>query len=80
MQLLEPVSSIQRWSLDPAIVHLNHGSYGGCPRAVTLTAAAWRARLEAAPMRFMVLDWQTEIDRARDSLAAFLHAPADRLV
>jgi isopenicillin-N epimerase len=80
VQLTEPVSSLQRWSLDPAIVHLNHGSYGGCPDAVTLTAHAWRARLEAAPMKFMVLDWQTELDRARARLAAFVHAPAERLV
>jgi isopenicillin-N epimerase len=80
VQLTEPVSSIKRWSLDPTIVHLNHGSYGGCPHAVTLTATAWRARLEAAPMTFMVLDWQTELDRARASLAAFVHAPAERLV
>ena len=80
MQLSVPVSSIKRWSLDPTIIHLNHGSYGGCPHAVTLTATAWRARLEAAPMRFMVLDWQTELDRARHSLAEFVHAPAERLV
>jgi len=80
VQLSVPVSSIKRWSLDPTVVHLNHGSYGGCPHAVTLTATAWRARLEAAPMRFMVLDWQTELDRARNSLAEFIHAPAERLV
>ena len=78
--LLEPVSPLSRWSLDPAIVHLNHGSYGGCPRAVTQAATAWRDRLEAAPMRFMVLEWQAELDRARASLAAFVHTPADRLV
>lgn len=80
MQLDAPVSPPKRWSLDPEIVHLNHGSYGGCPYAVTLTATAWRARLEAAPMRFMVLDWQIELDRARRSLAEFVHAPAERLV
>jgi isopenicillin-N epimerase len=80
VKLTEPVSSIKRWSLDPAIVHLNHGSYGGCPHAVTEAAAAWRARLEAAPMRFMVLDWQNELDRARERLAEFVGAPADRLV
>ncbi len=80
VQLLEPVSSLARWSLDPAIVHLNHGSYGGCPEAVTRAAAAWRTRLEAAPMRFMVLEWQAELDRARASLAAFIRAPAERLV
>ena len=31
-------------------------------------------------MRFLGLDWQIELDRARASLAAFVHAPADRLV
>lgn len=74
-----PASPIDRWALDPEVVHLNHGSFGGCPRAALEAAAAWRARLEAAPMRFFVLDWQRELDRARAVLAAFLRAPADRL-
>jgi isopenicillin-N epimerase len=78
--LSAPVSPIERWALDPAVVHLNHGSYGGCLRSVTAAAAAWRERLEAAPMQFMVLDWQPALDAARAALAAFLHAPADRLV
>ena len=78
--LSSPVSPIDRWALDPAIVHLNHGSFGGCPRAVTRAAAAWRERLEASPMRFMVLEWQVELDRARAEVAAFVHAPAERLV
>ena len=80
MQLREPVSSLQHWSLDPAVVHLNHGSYGGCLRVVTDAATAWRARLEAAPMRFMVLDWQPALDHARDALAAFVGADPARTV
>lgn len=79
MSPTEPVSPIARWALDPSIVHLNHGSFGGCPRAVLDAAAGWRARLEAAPMRFLVLEWQRELDRARAALAAFVRAPADRL-
>jgi isopenicillin-N epimerase len=78
--LAAPVSPIERWALDPAVVHLNHGSYGGCLRSVTAAAAGWRDRLEAAPMRFMGLDWQPALDAARAALAAFVHAPADRLV
>ena len=74
-----PRSPIDRWALDPSIVHLNHGSFGGCPRAVLEDAAAWRARLEASPMRFYVLEWQRELDRARAALAAFVRAPAERL-
>ncbi|HEY1557129.1 MAG TPA: aminotransferase class V-fold PLP-dependent enzyme [Kofleriaceae bacterium] len=68
------------WALDPAVLHLNHGSYGGIPRAVLAAATALRTRLEASPMKFFVLDWQDELDRARAALAAFVRAPADRLV
>jgi isopenicillin-N epimerase len=75
-----PVAPIEHWALAPDVVHLNHGSYGGCPRAVIDAATALRARLEAAPMRFFVLDWQTELDRARAALAAFVGAPHDRFV
>jgi isopenicillin-N epimerase len=72
--------ALDDWALAPEIVHLNHGSYGGCPRAALAAAAGWRMRLEAAPMRFMVRDWQVELDRARAVLAAFVHAPAGQLV
>jgi isopenicillin-N epimerase len=68
------------FALDPAIIHLNHGSFGGCPRAVLDAAAAIRARMEASPMRFFVLDWQRELDAARVALARFVRAPDDRLV
>jgi isopenicillin-N epimerase len=79
VNLALPHSPLDRWALSPDVVHLNHGSYGGCPLAVVEAANAWRARLESAPMKFFVLDWQTELDRARDALAAFLRAPSDRL-
>jgi isopenicillin-N epimerase len=85
LSLTEPppfrtTSPIERWALDPHIVHLNHGSFGGCPRAVIDAATAWRTRLEASPMRFLVLEWQAELDRARAALAAFVRAPDSRLV
>jgi isopenicillin-N epimerase len=70
---------VSDWALAPDVVHLNHGSYGGCPRAVLEASAAIRARLEAAPMRFFVLEWQAELDRARGALAEFVRAPDDRL-
>ena len=72
-------SPIERWALDPDVVHLNHGSYGGCLGSVLVAAERWRLRIEAAPMRFFVLDWQRELDAARGTLAAFVGAPAERL-
>ena len=79
MKLASPYTHLERWALAPDVVHLNHGSFGGCPLAVIEAANEWRARLEAAPMRFFVLEWQAELDRAREALAMFLRAPADRL-
>lgn len=68
------------WMLAPDVVHLNHGSFGACLRRVFDAATAWRAQLETAPMRWLVLAWQAELDRARAALAVFVGAPADRLV
>ena len=79
MKVASPHTPLDRWALSPDVMHLNHGSYGGCPRDVIEAASAWRARLEAAPMKFLVLDWQDEIDRARELVAGFLRAPSERL-
>jgi isopenicillin-N epimerase len=73
-------SPLERWALRSDLVHLNHGSFGGCLRSTLDAANEIRARVEASPMRFYVLDWQDEIDRARAALAAFLHADAETLV
>jgi isopenicillin-N epimerase len=64
--------------LAPGVVHLNHGSFGAVPRVVFEAATAIRAKLEAAPMRYYVLHWQTELDWARAKVAAFVNAPAPR--
>jgi isopenicillin-N epimerase len=68
------------FALDPAVVHLNHGAFGGCPMVVIEAATAIRARVEASPMRFFVLDWQRELDAARGALARFVRAPDEALV
>lgn len=75
-----PIAALDQWALAPDVVHLNHGSFGGCPCAVVDASIAQRRRLEAAPMRYYVLDWQAELDRARTGVATFLHADPERLV
>ena len=42
------------FALDPDFLTVNHGSFGATPRPVLAAQAAWRARLEAQPSRFMV--------------------------
>jgi isopenicillin-N epimerase len=68
-----------RWALDPAVVFLNHGSFGACPRAVLEHQAALRAEMEAEPVRFLSRELDPRLDAARAVLAAFLGADADDL-
>jgi isopenicillin-N epimerase len=66
------------WTLDPAVVFLNHGSFGACPRLVLEAQARLRARLEAEPVRFFLRDLEKLYDHTLSVLGAFLGAdPAD---
>jgi isopenicillin-N epimerase len=68
-----------RWSLDPQIVFLNHGSFGACPTEVLRVQSELRARLESEPVRFLVREFEPLLDEARAALAAFLDADAEDL-
>ncbi|HEY5791119.1 MAG TPA: aminotransferase class V-fold PLP-dependent enzyme [Gammaproteobacteria bacterium] len=67
------------WNLDPAVAHLNHGSFGACPRPVLAQQDALRARLEAEPTGFISHELEGLYDAARARLAAFLGATPEDL-
>jgi isopenicillin-N epimerase len=79
LNVQQPHSPIEQWALSPDVQHVNHGSYGGVPRVVFEAAHELRTTLEAAPMKFLVLQWQDAIDAARVALADFIGAPIERL-
>ena len=59
------------WTLDPGVLHLNHGSYGAVPRRTQELMAALRVEMDANPMVW----FRTVADRlttSRLALAAFL--------
>jgi isopenicillin-N epimerase len=68
-----------RWTLDPAVKYLNHGSFGATPRDVLTVQSELRARLERNPMQFFVAEWDGLHDAAREALGAFLGARGDDL-
>jgi len=74
-----PSRLARHWGLDPAVVFLNHGSFGAVPTAVLDVQRALQARLQAEPVRFVVEEQERLLDEARARLAAFVGADADDL-
>lgn len=64
--------------LDPGTAHLNHGSYGACPRPVFEAYHAWQRELERNPVELIARRLEGLLDDVRAELAAYLGAePAD---
>lgn len=55
---------------------LNHGSYGATPREVLAVQNRFRARMEAEPVKFFVIDLPGLMDEARRETAEFLRCRA----
>lgn len=67
------------WTLDPDVIHLNHGSFGAAPRVVLGAQQRWRNLLEANPDTFMFEQYQPALDKARIRLADFIGADPEGL-
>ncbi|MBK8171197.1 MAG: aminotransferase class V-fold PLP-dependent enzyme [Sandaracinaceae bacterium] len=70
---------VKHWTLDPALIYLNHGSFGACPTEVIAFQNELRARMERNPEQFFMRDLETLLDAAREKLAAYLRADPDEL-
>lgn len=68
-----------RWTLDPSVTFLNHGSFGATPRTVLDAQAAWRERMEREPVLFLARELESLLDEARSRLAIFLGADREGL-
>lgn len=79
MEVSRPLSA-GSWQLDPAVVLLNHGSFGACPLPVLERQTELRAHMEAEPVRFLVRQLPSLLDRARAALADMLGAKTENLV
>ncbi|GAA2222089.1 aminotransferase class V-fold PLP-dependent enzyme [Micromonospora olivasterospora] len=65
------------FSLDPAVSHLNHGSFGAVPVNVQRVQQRLRDEMEANPLRFFGPGLVDRIAHTRRHLAAFLGADPD---
>jgi isopenicillin-N epimerase len=65
------------FSLDPAVAHLNHGSFGAVPIGVQRAQQRLRDEAEANPMRYFTQGLWDRIAHTRRHIAAFLGADPD---
>ncbi len=65
------------FTLDPAVDHLNHGSFGSPPLVVQQAQRALREEMEADPVRFMTRGLHERVAGARTELAGFVGADPD---
>lgn len=79
-RLDQPACDPALWSLDPAVVFLNHGSFGACPRAVLARQREFQERMERQPLKFLHREIEGLLDTALKAVAQFLNADADNLV
>ncbi len=70
----------EQFTLDPDVVHLNHGAYGTVPRAVQEAQQRLRLAAEANPHRFHKVLAPQGIVAARAAAAEFLGLAADTVV
>ncbi|MDG4779697.1 aminotransferase class V-fold PLP-dependent enzyme [Micromonospora sp. WMMD961] len=65
------------FSLDPAVSHLNHGSFGAVPIGVQRAQQRLRDEMESNPLRFFTQGLVERIAHTRRHLAGFLGADPD---
>jgi isopenicillin-N epimerase len=66
--------------LDPAVVFLNHGSFGATPQPVFDVYQAWQRRLESQPVLFLGREYDSLSLESRKALGEYLNVDADDLV
>ncbi|HEY0216416.1 MAG TPA: aminotransferase class V-fold PLP-dependent enzyme [Cellulomonas sp.] len=62
------------WTLDPGLLHLNHGSYGAVPRAAQAAQQRWRDTMEQSPPGWFA-DLPAAVATARGQVASFVGVP-----
>lgn len=74
---VEGHAALKDFALDPAILHLNNGSYGATPRAVLAEQELWRVRMEKNPVRFLTDDLPGRLRAGAAEVAARFGGEAD---
>ena len=70
----------EQFLLSKDITHLNHGSFGACPKPIFENYQLWQLKLEQEPVNFYVIEGMQHLEKSRDALAAFINCRAKNIV
>lgn len=56
--------------LDSNITHLNHGSFGACPRLIFNSLVKWQELLEREPVKHLAFDVFGYLEKSREALSS----------
>ena len=66
--------------LDPTITHLNHGSFGACPKPVFEDYQKWQLELERSPVEFMMSTGRAQVEISKQALADYVNCKKEDLI
>jgi len=69
-----------QWAINPNVMYLDHGAFGGCPITVMETQEEIRRAIEADPHDFFERRYPAAIEGAKSALAKFVNADVRGIV
>lgn len=66
--------------LNPEYRHLNHGSFGACPKPIFEDYQKWQLALERDPVDFFVNKGNVQLQQSKEALGKYIKCSADDLV
>jgi len=66
--------------LNPEYRHLNHGSFGACPKPIFEDYQKWQLALERDPVDFFVNKGNIQLQKSKEALGNYINCSADNLV
>jgi isopenicillin-N epimerase len=70
----------EQFILSKHITHLNHGSFGACPKPIFDNYQFWQLKLEQEPVNFYVNEGMQHLEKSRDALATYINCDAQNIV
>ncbi len=66
--------------LAPEITHLNHGSFGACPKPIFEDYQKWQLELERSPVQFITKTGEAQLKVSKQALSSFINCDWDDLI